>query len=219
MCAALLIGIVGLQMSHVGAIKTLEAAESETVIVKIADLLATNGILAAFFAGVVLSGILAATMSTADSQLLASSSSVSNDILTKFFGIKIKEGKQLLVSRLSLIVIAVVADFLAWNKDSSVFRIVSFAWAGFGASFGPVVLLALFWRRSNRYGAIAGMLAGGIMIFIWKFAVRPMGGILDIYELLPAFIIALVINIIVSLATKAPDKELTDLYDEVTAMK
>ncbi|MBQ1379835.1 MAG: hypothetical protein IIY76_07500, partial [Erysipelotrichaceae bacterium] len=134
-------------------------------------------------------------------------------------GIKIKEGKQLLVSRLSLIVIAVVAVFLAWNKDSSVFRIVSFAWAGFGASFGPVVLLALFWRRSNRYGAIAGMLAGGIMIFIWKFAVRPMGGILDIYELLPAFIIALVINIIVSLATKAPDKELTDLYDEVTAMK
>lgn len=219
MCAALLIGIVGLQMSHVGAIKTLEAAESETVIVKIADLLATNGILAALFAGVVLSGILAATMSTADSQLLASSSSVSNDILTKFFGIKIKEGKQLLVSRLSLIVIAVVAVFLAWNKDSSVFRIVSFAWAGFGASFGPVVLLALFWRRSNRYGAIAGMLAGGIMIFIWKFAVRPMGGILDIYELLPAFIIALVINIIVSLATKAPDKELTDLYDEVTAMK
>ncbi len=219
MCAALLIGIVGLQMSHVGEIKTLEAAESETVIVKIADLLATNGILAALFAGVVLSGILAATMSTADSQLLASSSSVSNDILTKFFGIKIKEGKQLLVSRLSLIVIAVVAVFLAWNKDSSVFRIVSFAWAGFGASFGPVVLLALFWRRSNRYGAIAGMLAGGIMIFIWKFAVRPMGGILDIYELLPAFIIALVINIIVSLATKAPDKELTDLYDEVTAMK
>ena len=219
MCAALLIGIVGLQMSHVGAIKTLEAAESETVIVKIADLLATNGILAALFAGVVLSGILAATMSTADSQLLASSSSVSNDILTKFFGIKIKEGKQLLVSRLSLIVIAVVAVFLAWNKDSSVFRIVSFAWAGFGASFGPIVLLALFWRRSNRYGAIAGMLAGGIMIFIWKFAVRPMGGILDIYELLPAFIIALVINIIVSLATKAPDKELTDLYDEVTAMK
>ncbi len=219
MCAALLIGIVGLQMSHVGAIKTLEAAESETVIVKIADLLASNGILAALFAGIVLSGILAATMSTADSQLLASSSSVSNDILTKFFGIKIKEGKQLLVSRLSLIVIAVIAVFLAWNQDSSVFRIVSFAWAGFGASFGPVVLLALFWRRSNRYGAVAGMLTGGIMIFVWKFAVRPMGGILDIYELLPAFILALVVNVIVSLATKAPDKELTDLYDEVTAMK
>ena len=129
-------------------------------------------------------------MSTADSQLLAASSSVSNDILVKFFGIKLKERRALLISRISLIIIAVVAVFLAWNQDSSVFRIVSFAWGGFGGAFGPVVLLALFWRRSNRKGAIAGMLAGGIMIFVWKFGVRPMGGILDIYELLPAFLIA-----------------------------
>lgn len=219
MCAALLIGIVGLQMSKIGAVATLEGSESETIIVKISDLLAQNGILAALFAGIVLSGILAATMSTADSQLLAASSSVSNDILTKFFGVKIKENRQLLVSRLSLVLIAIIAVFLAWNQNSSVFRIVSFAWAGFGASFGPVVLLALFWKRSNRYGAMAGMLCGGIMIFIWKFAVRPMGGLLDIYELLPAFVIALVVNVIVSLLTAKPEKELTDLFDEVTAMK
>ena len=219
MCAALLIGMVGLQMSKVGAVATLEGAESETIIVKISDLLASNGILPALFAGVVLSGILAATMSTADSQLLAASSSVSNDILTKFFKVKIREGRQLLVSRLSLVLIAIVAIFLAWNQDSSVFRIVSFAWAGFGASFGPVVLLALFWRRSNRYGAIAGMLCGGIMIFVWKFAIRPMGGILDIYELLPAFLIALAVNVIVCLVTAKPEKELTDVFDEVAAMK
>ena len=219
MCAALLIGMVGLQMSKVGAVATLEGSESETIIVKIADLLASNGILAALFAGIVLSGILAATMSTADSQLLAASSSVSNDILVKFFGIKLKEKRALLISRLSLVLIAVLAVFLAWNQDSSVFRIVSFAWGGFGGAFGPVVLLALFWRRSNRQGAIAGMLAGGIMIFIWKFGVRPMGGVLDIYELLPAFLVGLILNIIVSLATSKPEKELTDLFDEVTAMK
>ena len=124
-----------------------------------------------------------------------------------------------MISRLSLVLIAVLAVFLAWNQDSSVFRIVSFAWGGFGGAFGPVVLLALFWRRSNRQGAIAGMLAGGIMIFIWKFGVRPMGGVLDIYELLPAFLVGLILNIIVSLATSKPEKELTDLFDEVTAMK
>ena len=219
MCAALLIGMVGLQMSKVGAVPTLEGSESETIIVKIADLLASNGVLAALFAGIVLSGILAATMSTADSQLLAASSSVSNDILVKFFGIKLKERRALLISRISLIIIAVVAVFLAWNQDSSVFRIVSFAWGGFGGAFGPVVLLALFWRRSNRKGAIVGMLAGGIMIFVWKFGVRPMGGILDIYELLPAFLTGLFVNVIVSLLTAKPEKNLTDIYDEVTAMK
>ena len=219
MCAALLIGIVGLQMSNVGAVKTLEGTESETIIVQIANLLASNGVIAALFAGIVLSGILAATMSTADSQLLAASSSVSNDILSKFFKIRIKENRQLLVSRISLVVIAIVAVFLAWDQNSSVFRIVSFAWAGFGATFGPVVLLALFWKRSNRYGAIAGMITGGIMIFVWKFAVRPMGGMLDIYELLPAFIIAIVVNIIVSLVTPKPEKEITELFDEVGAMK
>ena len=95
------------------------------------------------------------------------------------------------------------------------FGIVSFAWAGFGAAFGPVMLLALFWRRSNFYGAVAGMLTGGIMIFVWKFLVRPMGGIVNIYELLPAFIIAIVVNIVVSLVTKAPDGRVTDLFDSV----
>ena len=219
MCAALLIGIVGLQMSKVGVVPTLEGNESETILVKIANLLASNGFIAAIFAGIVLSGILAATMSTADSQLLAASSSVSNDILYKVFGIKIKEKYQLLVSRLSLVLIAVVAVFLSWNQDSSVFRIVSFAWGGFGASFGPVVLLALFWRRSNKYGAICGMIAGGVMIFVWKFAIRPLGGALDIYELLPAFLIALAVNVIVSLLTSKPEEELTEVFDEVKAMK
>lgn len=116
-------------------------------------------------------------------------------------------------------VISVIAIFLARDPDSSVFRIVSFAWAGFGAAFGPVVLCALFWKRANKYGAISGMLAGGAMVFIWKFLVRSAfaGTVLDIYELLPAFIVGLAVIIVVSLLTKAPDKEITDKFDEVKA--
>ena len=77
------------------------------------------------------------------------------------------------------------------------------------------MLLALYWRRSNRYGAIAGMVAGGIMVFAWKYLIAPLGGVFAIYELLPAFLVTLVVNVLVSLATPAPEKEVTDLYDEM----
>ena len=218
MAVAVIIGVVGLGMSKAGAIGVLEGSQSETVIVRIANLLSTYGIFPALVAGVVLSGILASTMSTSDSQLLAASSSVSNDILIEFFHAKIDQKKVLVISRISLIAIAVVGVFLAWDSNSSVFQIVSFAWAGFGASFGPVVLLALFWKRSNMYGAIAGMLSGGVMIFVWKFLVRPIGGVLNIYELLPAFLIALAVNVIVSLVTPAPGKKITEDFEAVSWM-
>lgn len=215
---AILIGIIGYGMTSVGAIPQLTGADSETIIVKISSLLSQNGLLCAVIAGIALSGILAATMSTSDSQLLAASSSVSSDIMTKTFKLKLSEKKLMFVSRICLIIIALIGVVMAWDPNSSVFSIVSFAWGGFGAAFGPVMLLALFWKRSNRYGALAGMIAGGAMIFIWKFGLRPMGGLVDIYELLPAFIIALVVNIIVSLATKAPDKSIQDEFDKVKAM-
>ena len=125
----------------------------------------------------------------------------------------------MLIARATVIVIAVIGVIIAWDPNSSVFEIVSFAWAGFGATFGPVMLCALFWKRANKYGALAGLVAGGIMIFVWKFIVRPMGGILDIYELLPAFIVALIAIIAVSLATKAPEKEIVDEFEAVKAMK
>ena len=214
---AILIGIVGLGMTNAGAIPQLEGSASETVIVEISSLLSKHGTAAAVLAGIVLSGILAATMSTADSQLLAASSSVSENILHEFFHLDISEENLMKIARGSLLIIAVIGVGIAWNPNSSVFGIVSFAWAGFGASFGPVVLLALFWRRSNMQGALAGMIAGGAMVFIWKFAVRPLGGTWNIYELLPAFIIAIVVNVIVSLATKAPEKEITDVFDEMRA--
>ena len=217
---AVFIGVIGYSVSVAGSIPMLAtSSESETVIIQLANLMSQNGFIFALIAGVILSGILAATMSTADSQLLAAASSVSQDLVQEFFGIKLSTRQQMRAARMTVISIAVIAVVLAWNPNSSVFRVVSFAWAGFGAAFGPQMLLALFWRRSNRQGAIAGMAAGAIMIFVWKFLIAPMGGWLAIYELLPAFLISLAANVIVSNVTKAPSKAVTDVFDEVHRAK
>ena len=121
----------------------------------------------------------------------------------------------MIAARATIIVIALIAIFLVWDPNSSVFRVVSFAWAGFGAAFGPTMLLALFWRKSNKNGAFAGIVAGGVMIFVWKFLIAPMDGVFAIYELLPAFLIGLAVNVIVSLTTGEPEKEVLAVYDEV----
>ena len=213
---AVCIGVIGYSVSLTGAIPMLTtSSESETVIIQMANLMSQNGVIFALFAGIILSGILAATMSTADSQLLAAASSVSQDLVQEFMGIKLTSRQQMRAARLTVIAIAAIAVILAWNPNSSVFRVVSFAWAGFGAAFGPQMLLALFWRRSNKQGAIAGMVAGAAMVFIWKFLIAPIGGWFAIYELLPAFLISLAANVIVSNMTAAPEKEITDVFDEV----
>lgn len=211
---AVFIGIAGHGMTSAGVLENLEGSASETIIVRIASLISQHGAIAAITAGVILAGILAATMSTADSQLLAASSSVSQNIFRDFLGFDISEKKSMLIARITVLVVAVIAAFLASNPDSSVFEIVSFAWAGFGATFGPVVLCALFWKRSNKEGALAGMVVGAVMIFVWKYVVRPLGGAFDIYELLPAFVLALGVNIIVSLLTKAPSAEVETEFDD-----
>lgn len=213
MAVAIFIGICGLAVSKAGRIDPLSGSDSETIIVKIADLLSTQGAAAALLAGIILAGILAATMSTADSQLLAASSSVSQNLLRDTFGISMNKKTSLAAARITVLLISIIAIFLAKDPSSSVFGIVSFAWAGFGAAFGPVMLCALFWKRSNRYGAFASMLSGGIMIFVWKYLIRPMGGAWDIYELLPAFLIALLFNIIVSLVTEKPDAEIEKEFE------
>lgn len=125
----------------------------------------------------------------------------------------------MLVARITLIIISVIAVFLAWDADSSVFRIVSFAWAGFGAVFGPVVLLSLFWKRSNKWGAVAGMITGGVMVFLWKYVIAGLADVLNIYELLPAFVIAIIVNVVVSLLTKKPEQEVIDDFEAVKAIK
>ena len=218
MIVAIVIGIIGYSVSVAGKIPFLEtSAESETIIVQLANLMSKNGPVLAIVAGIILAGILAATMSTADSQLLAASSSVSQDLLTDYFGIQLDQRKTMLAARGTVVLIALIALVLAWNPDSSVFRVVSFAWAGFGATFGPSMLIALFWRRSNRQGAIAGMIAGGLMVFCWKYLIAPLGGVFAIYELLPAFLVTLIVNVAVSLATAAPSREVTDVFDSMSA--
>lgn len=213
MAIAVFIGVIGLGMSKAGAIVTLEGSDSETIIVRIADLLSQNGVAAAFLAGIILAGILAATMSTADSQLLVAASSVSQNLLSDFLHIKVSEKASVVVARVTVVIISIIGVFLARDPSSSVFGIVSFAWAGFGAAFGPVMLLALFWKRSNKYGALVGMAAGGIMVFAWKYAVRPLGGAWNIYELLPAFLVALAANVIVSLLTEKPDDSIVAEFE------
>lgn len=214
---AVFIGIVGLSMTKAGAIEVLEGSASETIIVKIAHLLSTHGIFVAIVAGIILAGILAATMSTADSQLLAAASSISQNIVTEVFGIKMTKEKSMNVARITVVIISIIAVILASNPNSSVFEIVSFAWAGFGATFGPVVLCALFWKRANKYGIMSGMVAGGVMIFVWKYGISKLGGIFTIYELLPAFIVALLVIIIVSYATGGPSKDVMEKFEQVKA--
>jgi sodium/proline symporter len=220
MGVAVLIGVIGYSLMTKGIIGPYDSASAgETIIVDIARFLSRYGIIPTITAGIILAGILASTMSTADSQLLAAASSVSQNLLQETFKIKMSQKTSMWLARIAVIVISAIAIFLARDPNSSVFGIVSFAWAGFGAAFGPLVLCALFWKRTNKYGAIAGMIAGGAMIFIWKFIVRKVfaGTVLDIYELLPAFILGLVVIIVVSLLTKAPEKEITDIFEEVTS--
>ena len=165
--------------------------------------------------GVLLSAVLAASMSTADSQLLAASSSVSEDLVKEVFGVKMSSKATMWVARVTIIVISIIAVFLARDPNSSVFTIVSFAWAGFGATFAPAMLTALFWKRTTKWGVLAGMISGGAMVFIWKYLLKPMGGVWGIYELLPAFIVALAFIVVVSLLTKAPDADTVATFDKV----
>ena len=206
MTVAVFIGVVGLGMVKYGSIGALD--DPETVIMAITNLLSKHGILPALLAGV-----LAATMSTSDSQLLAAASGISQNVVKDFLGIKISEKRELFLARITIIIIAVVGVLMARDPNSSVFGIVSFAWAGFGGAFGAVMLFSLFWKRCNLAGALSGMVAGGVVVFVWKYFVRPLGGAFDIYELLPAFLVSCVVIVIVSLLTKAPDEAVIKEFD------
>ena len=212
-------------MTQTGAIASLvdpanpgSSSTAETLIVVLAGKISENGFILALVAGLVLAGILASTMSTADSQLIAASSSVSENIIQQTFGVKLSERAAMITARATLIAVAVFGVLIAWNPDSSIFGIVSFAWAGFGAVFGPIMILSLYWKRTNKYGAMAGMVAGGAMVFIWKYLVRPMGGVWDLYELAPAFLIGIIAIVVVSLVTEKPEKEIQEEFDSVKEM-
>ena len=165
------------------------------------------------FAGLVMAGILAATISSSDSYLLIAASAFSKNLFQGVFHTKANDKQVMVVSRVTLIVIALIGALIALDENSIIFTIVSFAWAGFGATFGPLMLFSLFWKRTTRAGAIAGMLSGGAMVFIWNYLVKPLGGMFGIYELLPAFIVSCIFIVVVSLLTKAPGKDILDEFE------
>ncbi|MBQ9760768.1 MAG: sodium/proline symporter PutP [Clostridia bacterium] len=204
---AVFIGIVGRSLFPVAH---LTSSASESIFIT----LATSS-LPAILAGFVMAGILAATISSSDSYLLIAASAFAKNI---FHGVckKNASDKQImLVSRITLLVIAAIAMLLALDENSVIFNIVSFAWAGFGATFGPLMLFSLFWKRTNRAGAIAGMVSGAAMVFIWKLLINPLGGAFAIYELLPAFIISSIFIVVVSLLTAPPSKEIEEDFEAV----
>ena len=201
----------------------LDGTNSETAFIRlIQQVFSGNGMLI-FMGGVFLCAILAAIMSTADSQLLVTSSAISEDI---FRGVIKRNSKNeeteknaLLVGRVAVVVIAIIAFVIALDPNSSIMGLVSDAWAGFGAAFGPVVLLALFWKRSNLAGAVAGMATGAVTVIVWDYLPLVNGATIyaatGLYSLVVGFALALVVNIIVSLVTKAPSKAITEEFDSI----
>lgn len=196
---AVFIGLMGRALFPTGL---LTSSSAENVFI----LLSTN-LLPPLFAGFVMAGILAATISSSDSYLLIASSALAKNLYQGVVRKQAGDREVLVLTRITLLVIAAVAMCIALDENSIIFTIVSFAWAGFGATFGPLMLFSLFWKRVNRTGAIAGMTGGGVMVFVWKLLVRPLGGAWNVYELLPAFVFSSLCIVLVSLLTKAPDEE------------
>ena len=213
---AIFIGILGYSFVINNDLMT-DGFDAERIVIYFSNAIAGMDSFGAIIAGVIIAGILASIMSTADSQLLAASSSVSENIIKRFAWKNMGDKAQMWLARATMMAIAIVSVVLAWDQNSSVFRIVSFAWAGFGAAFGPVIILALFWKRTTKWGALAGVVSGGVMVFIWKYLVRPLGGAFDLYELLPAFIVSAIAIVVVSLLTKKPDADVEATFDEVRA--
>ena len=209
LAAAVVIGIIG---RMVFPTEHLTSSAAENIFIT----MSTN-FLPPLLAGFVMAGILAATISSSDSYLLIAASAFAKNI---YQGIVKKDAsdKQVMnISRLTLLVIAVIAAVIALDENSVIFTIVSFAWAGFGATFGPLMIFSLFWKRTNKAGALAGMIGGAATVFIWKLLIKPLGGIFGIYELLPAFIISCILIVVVSLLTKAPSKEIEEDFEAVKA--
>lgn len=203
--AAVCIGLIG-RSAYPTALLTKSGAEN--IFIYMSKLL-----LHPVFAGVVMAGILAATISSSDSYLLIAASAISKNLYQGVIKKDATDKQVMLVSRVTLLLVALIGVIIALDENSVIFGIVSFAWAGFGATFGPIMIFSLFWKRMTRAGAIAGMLSGGISVFVWKLVISSLGGVFAIYELLPAFIISCMFIVVVSLITKEPSKEIQEEFE------
>ena len=205
MFCAVAIGMIGRAIIP-AELLTQSAAESIFIVL-------SKMMLPAFFCGLVVSGILAASMSSASSYLLITGSSVAENIFRGVFKKDATDNQVLIVSRVTLACVLIFGCFVAWDENSVIFNVVSYAWAGLGASFGPLTLFSLYWRRTNKAGAIAGMIAGAAMVLIWHNLIKPAGGVFGIYELLPAFLFSCLAIVVFSLITKEPEQEVLDEFD------
>ena len=201
----------------------LEAGSSETEFIRlIQEIFSGNGVLI-FIGGIFLCGILAAIMSTADSQLLVTASAVSEDMYKGVIKKDASEKKALFIGKIAVVVVAVIAFVIALDPNSSIMGLVSDAWAGFGSAFGPVVLLALFWKRSNLAGAISGMAVGTLTVIVWDYLPLVNGQTIyaatGLYSLVVGFFLALIVNVVVSLVTKKPSDEMVKEFESIKTIE
>lgn len=203
--AALSIGLIGRAMYPT---ELLTQSSSESIFI-----IMSTGLLPPLVAGIILSGILAATMSSSDSYLLISASAFSRDIYKGIMKKDATDKQIMIVTRITLLIVSLFGIVIALDENSIIFQVVSFAWAGFGATFGPIMLFSLLWKKTTRSAAIAGMLTGGGMVFIWKLLLKPIGGIFGIYELFPAFVLSCIVIVVFSLITKKPDQAVLDEFE------
>lgn len=207
LAAAVLIGLMGRAMFPVHeTLNTASGAENVFIVL-------SRHLLPPLLAGLVMAGILAATISSSDSYLLIAASAVSLNIFKGILKKDASDKQVMTMSRIILLLIAVAGVVIAMDENSVIFTIVSFAWAGFGAVFGPIMLFSLFWKRTTQAGAVAGMVTGGVMVFLWKLALKPLGGVFGIYELFPAFVLSCLVILVVSLLTPVPSAQIQQEFD------
>jgi sodium/proline symporter len=196
--------LVGIAYFQQNATTVGELTDPETVFIVMGQILFHP-----FIAGIMLAAILAAVMSTISSQLIVTSSALVEDIYKAILNKTADDKHYVFVGRLAVLLVAIIAAFLAWNPDSSILDLVGFAWAGFGASFGPIILLSLFWRKLTNYGALAGMIVGAIVVFVWD---KTLGDTL--YEIVPGFLACLIVAVVVSFITFKPNSEIELEFNE-----
>ena len=205
MAGAVFVGLAGLV--YVSGHMDGNIADGEKIFMVL-----VNAVFHPVIAGILLAAILAAIMSTADSQLLVSSSALAEDFYKKLFRPDASAKEIVMVGRLAVLGLSLVALFLAFDPDSSVLGLVSYAWAGFGAAFGPALLLSLYWSRMNRNGALAGIVVGAVTVVVWK---QLSGGIFDLYEIVPGIIFATIAIVVVTLAGKEPEESIRAQHEEM----
>ena len=210
LAVAVFVGILGRKLFPILPEGATTASTAENIFI-----ILSTSFLPPILAGLVMAGILAATISSSDSYLLIAASAFSKNLYQGIMKKNATDKQVMMMSRITLVVIAIVAILIALDKDSVIFTIVSFAWAGFGATFGPLMLFSLFWKRTTRAGAIAGMVGGAGMVFLWKLVIKGLGGAFGIYELLPAFIFSSICIVVVSLLTKKPSAEIEADFEAV----